>query len=219
VPVSWARCACTFSSSNQPATAAPPPYQLGALATAWPRLAATTTPAGVRTVLATSSWGDPGTEHPPGIALAMRVTIARRIVSALPEAAGWVTGAAALQLARERFVAGSAPTGPAAAGLRALLGTAALEAAGWAELVEALPHDGRTALAGIEDPDHLWRAEFAWWQVVEGEAFGLLRRAGTGRPVVCGAVALLGVDAWRVSAALELAARGGRPLRAFDDVA
>jgi hypothetical protein len=54
---------------------------------------------------------------------------------------------------------------------------------------------------------------------VEGDAFRLLRRAGAGRPVVCGAVALLAVDAWRVAAALELAARGGRPMRVFDDVA
>lgn len=196
-----------------------PPYRLGALATAWPRLAATTSPSAVRAVLASSPWGDPGTEQPAGIALALRTIAGRRVVSALPEAAGWVTGAAALQLARERLVVGRPPAGPAASDLRALLGTAALDATTWAELVDALPRDGRRALERVDDPDQLWRAELGWWQVVEGDAFRLLRRAGAGRPVVCGAVALLAVDAWRVAAALELAARGGRPMRVFDDVA
>jgi hypothetical protein len=46
-----------------------------------------------------------------------------------------------------------------------------------------------------------------------------VRHAGTGRGVLVGAVALLAVDAWRVRAALEVAARGGGPTEALDAVA
>ena len=38
----------------------PPPYELGALAVAWPRVAMATTADEVRAVLAGSAWGDPG---------------------------------------------------------------------------------------------------------------------------------------------------------------
>ena len=82
----------------------PPPYRLGALATAWPRLAATTSPAGLRAELARSAWGDPGAEDPAAIAIAMAVAGASRVADLVPEVADLAAGAAALQVAREVFL-------------------------------------------------------------------------------------------------------------------
>jgi len=49
-----------------------PPYRLGTLATAWPRLGRTASLAEIREVLAASSWGDPGEESPWAIHVGMR---------------------------------------------------------------------------------------------------------------------------------------------------
>jgi hypothetical protein len=54
------------------ATAAPPPYRMGSLATAWPRLAAATSPAQIRDVLRGSPWGDPGAESLRAGAMGLR---------------------------------------------------------------------------------------------------------------------------------------------------
>jgi hypothetical protein len=58
---------------------------------------------------------------------------------------------------------------------------------------------------------------------VERDGFTLLRQPLTTSAPVVGAAAVLGADAWRVRAALEVAARGGsqdpRALEAFDAVA
>ena len=54
---------------------------------------------------------------------------------------------------------------------------------------------------------------------VESDAFGLVRRPRFSLDPVIGAVAACAVDSWRVRAALEIAARGGGPLEAFDAVA
>ena len=86
-----------------------------------------------------------------------------------------------------------------------------------------LPSDVRWVLQGIDRPDDLWRASAGWWHRVEQDAFGLLRQAGFERAPVVGAAMLLAVDAWRVRAALEVAARtptgGPAVLEAFDAVA
>jgi len=83
-----------------------------------------------------------------------------------------------------------------------------------------LPARARWALEGATDPDELWRGEARWWSRVERDGFALLgERSGFGSAPVLGAVAVLAVDAWRVRAALELAARGGRPLEVFDALA
>ena len=47
----------------------------------------------------------------------------------------------------------------------------------------------------------------------------MIRRSTPGPEILVGAVALLAVDAWRVRAALEVAAHGGGPLEALDVVA
>ena len=87
----------------------------------------------------------------------------------------------------------------------------------------AAPHGSRRrarwVLAGISSPGDLWRAEAAWWARVERDGFRLLRTSGLDSGPVLGAVAVLAADAWRVRAALEIAARGGGPLEAYDAVA
>src|SRR6266540_5688954 len=62
---------------------APPPYHLGSLGTAWPRLARTTTTAEVRSVLRSSPWGDPGEASPRSIRIGMRLSWVARVVSSL----------------------------------------------------------------------------------------------------------------------------------------
>jgi hypothetical protein len=103
---------------------ADPPYRLGRLATAWPRLAATASPAEIRSVLATLAWGDPGGESPRLIALGMHLAWARRVAATIRPAAGWVAGAVALLVAVELFVADRRPPEAAAEAAASLLGPA-----------------------------------------------------------------------------------------------
>ena len=198
---------------------APEPFRLGGLTTAWARLQRTTSVAEVRRTLTASLWGDPGGVTPREIDLAMRTTVADRVVAAVPAAGGWATGAAALLVAREVFLGGREL--PPAAHLAAsrVIGVAALSAGTLAEFRSALPTRARWALTDVEDPSDLWRAEARWWARVDREAGSLVRRTRTGPDVVVGAVAMMAVDAWRVGGALELAARGGGQPEVVDAVA
>jgi hypothetical protein len=165
-----------------------------------------------------SPWGDPGVATPRAVQLGMRLSWLARVGDDVERAAPWAAGKAALLVARERFAAGrDLPATPARA--RALLGPGALAAASLAELARRLPARARWALEGVTDSDELWRAEARWWSRVERDGFALLGEgsgAGLGPAPVLGAVAVLAADAWRVRAALELAARGGQPLEVFD---
>ena len=196
----------------------PPPYRLGGLATAWRRLAATTSAEDLQRALAASAWGDPGGATPRVVSLAMRTSLADRTIATVPSAAPWVAGATALLVAREVVggralppraeLAAARVVGPLAASARALPGLAA-----------ALPTSARWVLAEVREPDDLWQAEAHWWLRVERDGFALARQAASDPEVLVGTVAVLAADAWRVRAALELAVRGGAPLEAFDAVA
>lgn len=202
-----------------------PEYRLGTLETAWLRLRETTTLDEVREVLTTSRWGDPGGSSPWSIGTSMRITWADRVAAGVPDAAPWATAAAALLLAREVLVRGHGLDDTLALRATSVLGPAFVEAlsagADLTTLADQLPHDSRWALDGVSGPQDLWRVEAAWHRHVERDGFRLLHRSGFGPGVVVGAVAVLAVDAWRVRAALETAARGGaqRALEAFDAVA
>ncbi|HTY73601.1 MAG TPA: hypothetical protein VMI11_14470 [Actinomycetes bacterium] len=192
------------------------PYQLGGLATAWPRLATTSSPGEVRAVLAASPWGDPGGESPREIGLAMRLSLADRVMAAVPAAAGWAAGAAALLVAREVLLAGLALPAAAAVSAARVLGHRAVATTTLADLTAALPSATRWALAGVGEPTEIWRAETRWWAHVDHEA-GLRSRAGDAGPeALVAAVGMLAADAWRVRAALEIAARGGVEGAAYD---
>lgn len=196
----------------------PLPYRLGALATTWPRLARTASPAELRGVLTASPWGDPGGEGARDIDLAMRTCWADRAIAAVPVATPWLAGATALLLAREVAAGRELPDRAAMSAAR-VVGSAAAAARTQSELVAALPTGARWVLENVTDPAELWQAEAGWWRRVEREGFALARRSNPGQVVLVGAVAMMVADAWRVRAALELAARGGGPLEAFDAVA
>lgn len=191
-----------------------PPYRLGGLATAWSRLAETTGPEQLRSVLAGSIWGDPGSPEPDAVLEAMRFRWARRLMAAAPETAGWVRSAAVLRVARDGGPSRLAP-----------LGRLAGLAAGWegardpGELAALLPSRLTWTLQGLESADDLWQAEARWWARVEGEAARLAAARRQGPSTVLGVAALLAADAWRVRAALAAASRGRGGAEAFDEVA
>jgi hypothetical protein len=188
----------------------PAPFELGGLATAWPLLAGAQSPREVRAGLVGSAWGDPGTGDPGEMGLALRLSWARRVSQAVPEAGGWASGAVALVLAREMFAA-DRPPGALAALRPPGVGSAWPRASSPPALEALLPREAARALEGIEDADGLWRAEVAWWRGVEEDAGRLAGGGHMGRPTVVGCVALLGVDARRTAGALEAAARAGAP--------
>ncbi len=95
-------------------------------------------------------------------------------------------------------------------------GAAALLAAG--EVAAPVPARACWVLAGITSPDGLWRAETALMARVERDGLRLLHAPGLDSGVVLGAVAVMACHAWRIRAALELAARGGTPMEAYDEL-
>ena len=106
--------AAGFEASNIAAHArrlasapARPPYTLGALATAWPRLSETSSLTQLRDTLAQTMWGDPGSESPSDIAFSVQIGWAARVANTVPEArdlGGRVVGftAARRRLAEQR---------------------------------------------------------------------------------------------------------------------
>ena len=193
-------------------------FTLGALATAWPRLRQAASPAGLRTVLAASAWGDPGGETAEAVLQGMRSRWAARVAAAGEPARSWAAGAEALLLAGQRFPPGREAHDAGTREAHGMPGSATAGAVTLDELGRGLPVRARWVLAGISSPDDLWRAEAAWWARVERDGFRLLRTSGLDSGAVLGAVALMAADAWRVRAALEIAARGGGSLEVYDAV-
>jgi hypothetical protein len=195
-----------------------PVYELGSLATAWPRLATTANRSALRQELAASPWGDPGAEDAPAIQLGLRLAWSARVSAGVPPARAWASGAVALIVAHEVLTRGSPVEARSQPAVARVLGVRASEAGTLADLRRDLPASARWALGDSSGLEDLWRAEARWWRRVEGDALSLKASSRFGLETVLGAVALLAVDAWRVRAALELAARGGRPPEAFDAV-
>jgi hypothetical protein len=196
----------------------PEPYRLGRLAVAWPRLAGATSAEQVRRVLRASAWGDPGAETPWQVGLGMRCAWAERVAEVSDTTRRWAAGGVALLLARERFGSGRPLDERAVAPAVRLLGPGVLTAASLPEAAALLPAAARETLAGVTSSEDLWAAEVRWWAGVERDGFALLRGPRFGLDAPVGAVAVLAADAWRVAAALEVAARGG-PVEVFDALA
>jgi len=194
-------------------------FELGALATAWPRLSRSGSPAELRAALAASAWKDPGGDSSFALRAGVRARWAERVAALGGPATAWAAGAMALLAAGERFGAGRPPGPVEHAAMRSLLGAAAADATTFAQLRERLPSRLAWALAPARSADDLWRAEAAWYARVEDDGFGLIRSSAPDWRPVLGAAAVLATDARRVCAALELAARGGSPLEAYDAVA
>jgi len=203
-----------------------PPYSLGTLDTSWSRLSSTTALTGIAEVLETSRWQVRGCRTPRELALGLRLAWADAVVAGLPEAAGWARAGAALLVLKEVALEDHRLTEPLALRASYVLGPAFAGALSsrpgdLARLRDDLPSGARWVLDGIDQIQDLWRGEAAWWHRVEQDGFALLRGSGYDRKPVVGALAVLAVDAWRVRAALETAARGGAEptLEAFDGVA
>jgi len=203
-----------------------PPYSLGTLDTSWSRLSSTTAITGIAEVLETSRWQLHGCRTPRELALGLRLAWADAVVAGLPEAAGWARAGAALLVLKEVALEDRTLTEPLALRASSVLGPAFVGAVSsrpgdLAGLRGDLPSGARWVFDGIDQIQDLWRGEAAWWHRVEQDGFALLRGSGYDRKPVVGALAVLAVDAWRVRAALETAARGGAEptLEAFDGVA
>ncbi len=184
-----------------------PAFELGVLSTVWDAAASAQSADELRRLLQHSSWGDPGSDDPQDIHLALRLAWARRVAAQAPEVRTWADGATAILIAGEMLIA-DRPRGLGQAG-QADLGGASVGAHTIADLRAQLPPHAAWALAGIDVPTELWRAELAWWRTVESEAEAMKCSRLEGREVVIGAVALLGLDAMRVATALAVAAQGG----------
>jgi len=203
-----------------------PTYVLGTLDTAWLRVSTTTSLEEAAAVLATSPWRLRDVATRRELVLGLRLAWADAVVAGVPEAATWARSAATLMVLREVLVEGH-PLG-AELGSRAgdvvgpgLVAALAGHRSDLAGLRTVLPGDVRWVLDDIAGAGDLWRAEAAWWRRVERDGFALLRGSGYDRGPVVGALAVLAVDAWRVRAALETAARGGTgaELEVFDALA
>jgi hypothetical protein len=196
-----------------------PPYRLGALATAWPRLARTGSLGELRVQLARSAWGDTGGETAREVQLCMRLAWAERLTSQASAVRPVVLGGVALVVAREVYARGMPLPGRAGELSARLLGPEWAGATSIDELATRVSSPSRWALRGVDSPADLWRAEARWWARLARDGEAMLADAGFGLEPAIGAVALLAADAWQVRAALAAAARGGRAREVFDAVA
>lgn len=190
-------------------------HELGTLASVSRRLADASTSGQVRRALTLSPWGDPGSEAAGEILGWMRMRWAERVARTVPGASDPAVGYLALLVARALFVEDRRPgrrgwpTSP--------LGTGWERASSIPDLAARLRAPAREALAGVGDPSGLWSAEARWLSTVERGALARHERFRPGSPEdVVASVAILGLDAWRTRAALEVASRGGRPMEVFD---
>jgi len=194
-------------------------FELGALATAWPRLRQAASNSELRAALAASAWQDPGGQTIRAVRLGMRARWAVRAAALGDPARIWASGVVALLVAGERFAAGRSVDPAVLGGALSLLGPGAQGAGTLAELAGALPPRARWVIAGLASAADLWRAEEIWLARVEQDGLRLLRTSSLDSDVVLGAVAVMACDAWRIRAALEIAARGGAPPEAYDELA
>lgn len=212
-------------------------FDLGGLATAWPRLRTASTSEELQAALASSPWGDPGPDSAlPDVLTAVWL---RRLTAEAPAVRPWAAAAAALICARLLLVDGTAPADRLVALLRPLLGTAwssigvretraselrtsdprSSETLTPETLRSTLPPSAAQALAGVDRTTDLWRAEAALAVRVETDGFSLLRAGLPGPDVVLGAMTVLAADAWRVRAALAAAAVNAGTSEVLDAVA
>lgn len=111
-------------TGTEPATAhdpGPAAFELGGLATAWPRLRTAATAEELQAALASSPWGDPGPESQRSDVLT--VLWLRRLTAEAAAVRPWAAAAAALICARLVLVDRTDPSSRLAALVRPLLGT------------------------------------------------------------------------------------------------
>lgn len=196
----------------------PPAFEMGTLATAWTRVREARSPLDVRDALRRSAWRDPGSDDATAMLVSMRLEWAQWISGIGGSGRYWGSSAAALVVARS-IAEHPEPLDAAVTRRAAFLGRRVADVSSFPALVAALPETCRWVFEGIEDPRDLWRAEARWWGRLERDGTGLLRAPRPGPAVVLGAVAVILADAWRTTAALEIASRGGRGQEVIDATA
>jgi hypothetical protein len=202
---------------------AAPVYELGALATSWPRLAATTTLEDLHRELRASAWGDPGELTATALHDALVVGWLRMVAatasSRMAAVGRWVTAGTALVVARRVVALGEEPPASLVRAATPLIGARWAPARSISDLRASLPPSARSVLDDVEEPAGLWRAEARLRGYMESDGFRMLRSPRSGPEPVVGALAVLAVDGWRARAALASAAAGGRASEVFDVVA
>ncbi|HEX6577762.1 MAG TPA: hypothetical protein VF082_05285 [Jiangellaceae bacterium] len=201
---------------------ASPGYELGTLATSWPRLAATTSLEDLHRELTASAWGDPGELTPTALHDALVVGWLRMVAatsSRMSAVGRWVAAGAALVVARRVVTLGQEPPASLVRAATPLIGARWASARSISDLRPSLPPSARSTLADVDEPAGLWRAEARLRGYMESDGFRMLRSPRSGPEPVVGALAVLAVDGWRVRAALADAAAGGGPSEVFDVVA
>jgi len=192
---------------------APAPYALGSMATVWPAVSHARSVADVRLALRRSGWGDPGSDDPAAVRLAMQLAWARRVHDEVPGAADAAIGGGALVVARVLAAGARATLGPSARrDATRLLGPDWETAASPEDLARHVPKRAGAALDGVAGDTSLWQAERRWWAAVESTGAALAAGFAAGAAAGVGVAALLAADAWRVRAALTIAAAGGGDL-------
>lgn len=198
---------------------APEPYQLGSLATAWPRLRIAGSNEELTLILPATAWGDAGTPGTGPLRDALTISWMRRLADVAPAARPWCSAASVLTAARILLLDGAAPSPQMLHLLRPALGRAWETAAGIEGFTGALPPSLRSVVVGVASPSDLWRAEARAYAAVEKDGFRLLRASMPGPDVVLGAIAVLSLDAWRLRAALSAAAVGAGSSEVLDAAA
>jgi hypothetical protein len=198
---------------------AAPPFALGAMATAWPRLAIAGSVDELRDTLATSAWGDPGESSARAVQLSMSLAWAERVQRRVPPALPWTLGGASLVVARERLARGLDLPEAAATTADRLLGDGWRAATTLPELSDSLPPQARWPLAGLAEANRLWYAEARWWRRLRADCRRLLAHPGFGPEPVIGAIGLLAADARLVASALAGVGRGADAAEVLDALA
>lgn len=195
------------------------PFELGALATAWPRLREAASPTELAALLRGSRWGV--ADVAGGAALRDLLTLRwwGRLAALSAPTRPWARTAAALTAARVVLVDGTEPSPLLRHAARPLVGDQWSGAHTLAQLRDALPTSARGALADVGRVEDLWRAEARLRATMEADGFRLLRAELPGPSVVLGGLTVLGVDSWRVRAALAAAAVGAGSSEVLDAVA
>ncbi len=189
-----------------------PAFDLGTLATSWTRVRGATDPTVIRDELARSPWRDPGSDDRAMMLWNLRLEWARRLGD-LDDA--WGAGFAALVVAHQ-LVQRDLPVDADVARHAPALGRRIVGATSLHALQAALPDIASWVFADVERHETLWRAEARWWRRLEHDGVDAVRSARPGKRVVVGVAALLMVDAWRTSAAVEVASRHGRGEEVLD---